>query len=98
MKKRMVILSVLLCMLLISSVYASATYSSSRTVLSQGYKVTARAYWVYETGRFSSMGSPTIIKPTPPSSLIFYDMLVSSPQVRADRYAVTQRFTPALFC
>lgn len=93
MRNRTIMLSVLLCILIISSVFA-ATYSSSRTIINQRYTVTARAYWTYETGRFSSMGSPTIIKPTPPSILIFYDMLVSGPKVSADRYTVTQSFTP----
>lgn len=51
MKKRMIIASILLCMLFIVNVYASATYVTSRQGSSQGYKVTARAYWVYETGR-----------------------------------------------
>lgn len=95
MKKRIIILSVLLCVLFVSNIYA-ATYSTSKTGSSQGYTVTARAYWVYETGKYSSKG-PHTVNQKPSGGLTVYDLEYVLSHVSNDRYTVTQYFRPVYY-
>jgi len=55
MKKKVIVLSALLFSLLLLDAQA-ATYSTSAVGESQGYNVTARANWEYETGYYNSKG------------------------------------------
>lgn len=96
MKKRTIILSVLLCILLVSSVFA-ATYTTSRTGSSQGYSVTARAYWVYETGKYSSKGSHTVNSRPNNTLVTIHDLEYSLQHIDGDKYGVTQYFRPVYY-
>lgn len=96
MKKRTIMLSFLLCILLVSSVFA-ATYTTSRTGSSQGYSVTARAHWIYETGRYSSKG-PHTVNSRPSNTLIrIHSLEYLLQHIDSDRYGVTQYFRPVYY-
>lgn len=96
MKKRVIVLSLLLCVLVISSVYA-ATYATSATGSSQGYTVTARAYWEYETGKYASKGSHTINNSPKNTITTIYNLEYLLSHVSTDRYYVTQYFRPVYY-
>lgn len=95
MKKRVIILSALLCTLFLLDVQA-AVYSTSAVGESQGYNVTARAYWEYETGCYSSKGPHTVNEKPRDSLLTKYSLDYVLTHIDTV-YKVTQYFRPVYY-
>jgi len=95
MKKRVITFSALLFTLLL--LYAqAAVYSTSAVESSQGYTVTARAYWEYDTGYYNSKG-PHTVNVKPGDTLFTMHSLEYVLTHQDNVFKVTQYFRPVYY-
>lgn len=90
--KKIVTLAVLFLLVIASSVNAT-TYTTTKRQTTNGFTVTASAYWDYETGKYSTKG-PHVVNDKPFHILYYIDVEFLVQNITSDRYTVTQYFRP----